>query len=374
MIRRPRVVVCGTRFGRIYLAAFDQPGFGFELAGILARGSDRSCRCAARYGVPLFTGLDELPDGIDIACVVIGGAVNGGPGAQIAQKLLQRGIHVLHEHPVHHTELETCLRTASQQGVVYHLNTLYPQTEPVRRFLAAGHRLLRQQPALFLDAVASCQVLYPLLDVLTALLGRIRPWAFADPPDRSALRPALATPDVPLTSVDGVLGGVPLTLRLQNQLDADEPNNYAHLLHRITVGTEGGQLTLVNAHGPVVWTPRPHLPADADGAARYTDSAAPHLAYPSAEPVGPAIAPTYRGILERVWPDAVRRALSQLWAAAQYGEDCWIPGQRHLTLCQLMADLVRSAGRPQIVRHNGPPEVLSASLAGFADLTAAGGR
>lgn len=371
---RPRVIVCGTGFGRIYLAAFDDPQFEFELAGILARGSDRSRRCAAAYGVPLYTAPDQLPGDIDIACVVIGGAINGGPGAVIAQELLRRGLHVLQEHPVHEAELAACLRAAGQAGRTYHLNTLYPHTEPVRRFVTAGQRLLRRQPALFIDAMACCQVLYTLVDILTALLGQIRPWGFAAPAERSAIMPGLDSLDMPYRSIDGVLGGVPLSLRLQNQLDAREPDNYAHLLHRITLGTEGGQLTLVNTHGPVLWSPRPHMPAGMGELVRYADDAAPHLLFASAEPVGPAVAPTYRQILGEVWPEAVRRALTELWAAAQARADSRLRGQRHLTLGQVMSDLAACTGRPEIRRHDRPPQVLPASILAADDRDLAGRR
>ena len=47
---------------------------------------------------------------VDIACVVVSGGINGGPGAELARALMARGIHVLQEHPLHHDELADCLR------------------------------------------------------------------------------------------------------------------------------------------------------------------------------------------------------------------------------------------------------------------------
>ena len=68
--RRVRVLVCGTGFGRIHLRAIAADD-DVDLAGILSRGSAASRGVAAEYGVTCHTSVDDLPDDIDIACVVI---------------------------------------------------------------------------------------------------------------------------------------------------------------------------------------------------------------------------------------------------------------------------------------------------------------
>ncbi|MBK3558799.1 Gfo/Idh/MocA family oxidoreductase [Streptomyces sp. MBT56] len=112
MTRPMRVVVCGTRFGQVYAAALTRAPERFRLVGILARGSARSAALAEEYGVPLYDAVEQLPDDVDAACVVVSTAVGGGRGAELAKELLERGIHVLQEHPVHPDELAECLRVA----------------------------------------------------------------------------------------------------------------------------------------------------------------------------------------------------------------------------------------------------------------------
>lgn len=85
MRQRPRVVVCGARFGQVYLEAFRNPDLPFELAGVVAAGSERSRACARRYGAPLYTDPEQLPDDIDMACVVIRGGLLGGRGSELAR-------------------------------------------------------------------------------------------------------------------------------------------------------------------------------------------------------------------------------------------------------------------------------------------------
>ncbi|GAA4076188.1 Gfo/Idh/MocA family oxidoreductase [Nonomuraea soli] len=339
-----RVVVCGTKFGQIYLSAL--AGGPFELTGILARGSPRSAGYAKEYGVPLLTDPDQVPEVADLACVVVRSGVVGGEGSELATALLERGVHVLQEHPVHADELARCLRAARSAGAIHHINTLYVHLEPVRRFVEAARRLRALQQPLYIDAACSVHVAYALFDILGRALGGLRPWAFAPAPQAG-----------PFTCLTGTIGGVPLTLRVQNQIAPNDPDAHLHLLHRITLGTEGGNLTLVNTHGPLVWSPRMYVGRDADD--RF-DIEAEHLCLPSATVLGPERAPTFREIVGTLWPDGVRRALGELCDAAAQGADPLRQGQYHLTLSRLWLDATTALGRPELLVQ-GAPRPLSAA-------------
>jgi pyochelin biosynthetic protein PchG len=349
---RPRVVVCGTGFGRVYLAALRLPRMPFELAGIVARGSARSRACAAHYGVPLYSDVDDLPSTVDIAAVVVGAAINGGPGAELAHRLMARGIHVLQEHPLHHSELAGCLRQARRHRVAYLLNTHYVYLDPVRRFVDAARRLVGAQPALFVDALSSFQVLYTLFDILGQALGGVRPWSFAAAPTGSGF----------LRTIDGSFAGVPVSLRVQNQLDPVDRDNGGHLAHRITLGTEGGNLLLANTHGPVLWNPRLHMPADYRDVVSVSASTSDDLDLPSATVLGPPDAPPYRRAIGEDWPRATARALLELREMILTGADPLPRGQHHLALCQVTADATARLGPPELCRTALPRIAEAAAL------------
>lgn len=344
---RPRVIVCGTGFGRVYLAAFDRPGCPFELAGILAQGSSRSRACAQHYGVELFTEVADLPADIDIACVVVGSGVLGGPGADLAQGLMGRGIHVLQEHPVHHDELAACLRAANRNGVCYHLNTHYVHLAPVREFIIAARMLLRDQDAVYVDAVCGIQVAYTLLDILCRALGGLRPWDLATVGGRSADRR-------PFRSLEGMIAGVPLTMRVQNELDPRHPDSNVHILHRITIGTDSGNLLLANTHGPTIWSPRQHMPRHTAELVTLDQADSDVLDVPSAAPIGPPQAPSQRAAVAGLWPAGVRRALGQLHAAMTGRDDTMTAGQYHLGLSRLWQRLTDVLGYPQPATSSVP--------------------
>ncbi|MBF6309481.1 Gfo/Idh/MocA family oxidoreductase [Nocardia farcinica] len=253
----PRVVVCGTSFGRVYLRAV-QADPDVELAGIVSRGSATSREIAKTSGVPHYCGVDELPGDIDIACVAVRAGAAGGDGAQLAQQLLRRGIHVLQEHLLHPGELADCLRTARAHDARYRLNAFYPHLRPVELFLRAAAILRARQRPLHVDAAAGGQVAYSLLDIVGRAVGKLRPWAIGEPAPVAPEPAALADPPMPYTHLAAVIGGVPVSLRVQNQIHPADPDNHALLLHRIAIAFEGGVLSLADTHGPVLWSPRLH--------------------------------------------------------------------------------------------------------------------
>jgi pyochelin biosynthesis protein PchG len=353
--RRLRVLVCGTTFGQAYLNGLAAAPAQFELAGILARGSAFARACADTRGVPLYTSVEQLPDDLDMACVVVRSGVVGGAGADIAQALLARGIHVIQEQPVHHDELTRLLRTARETGRHYRLNGFYPDVAPVARFIAASRFVLEHSAARFVDAACSVHVMYPLLDILGQALGQLRPWSFA-------LQPIADAERGPFSSVTGRIGGVPLTLRVQNEFDPADPDNHIHLFHQIALGTDAGTLTLTNTHGQLLWQPRMRLQRRADGV---LDLSARHdaLTVPVATLLGPAYAPSFHETFERGWADAARAALLRFHATIVDGRPDSARQQRTLAATQAWGDLASTLGAPRSIH---PPDVAPLSATAIA--------
>jgi thiazolinyl imide reductase len=337
---RLRVVVCGAVFGQVYLEAFTRRAYPLELAGILARGSARSAACARHYGVPLFTDIEQIPDDVQAACVVVRAGILGGKGSELAQALMRRGLHVLQEHPLHPDELAESLRLARAQRVVYKLNSFYVNVAPVRRFIGAARELCRARAPLFVDAACGCQLSYSLLDIIATALGRVRPWSV------QVLR---HQPGETFVTLEVLLAGVPTTVRIQNQLDPADPDGFSHLLHRLSFGFPQGTLTLVDTHGPLVWIPRPQFPHEV----RQEDAAPQFAAAPADTPrltvIGPSQAPSFDEMFREHWPLGIVRALMELRAAILAREDALRAGHHHHTLCELWRDMLAQTGPPELV-------------------------
>lgn len=311
--RLPRVLVCGASFGRVHLKAVSMSD-DFELAGLLSRGSEGSRVSAAQYGIPCFTSVDEIPDDIDFACVVIPSATGAGEGTEVAVRLLERGIHVLQEAPLLTEEITRANKVARTSGARYRVNTMHSDLEPVKVFLFAAEAIRKHQQPLFVDAACGVQVLYSLIDMLTRAVGRIRPWCFDDPVTPSAALASLAGSPAPYTSVHGVVGEVPITLRVQNEMDPSDPDNHALLLHRVTIGYEGGVLALADTHGPVLWSPRLYSGRDSEG--KLLMGGLERLNQPSTVALSDYTAPRFQSLFDQLWPDAVLSALRDLGGCA----------------------------------------------------------
>ncbi|WP_394832580.1 Gfo/Idh/MocA family oxidoreductase [Pendulispora rubella] len=341
-----RVLVAGTAFGRIYLAAVASAPESFELAGVLARGSDYSRDVARQHGVPLYTSVEQVPGDVDIGCVVVRSAATGGDGAELAQALLARGIHVLHEHPVHVREITACLQAAKRGGAAYAVNTLYPNVRPIRRFLAAAARLRPHQRVAFVDAACNSQVAYPLLDVIGRAVGGLRPWSFGG-----------CAPDAcgsPFRILHATLGGAPVTLRVQNQVHPEDPDNHSHFMHRLEIGFEAGVLTLADTHGLVLWNPRLHAPRDATGRLQMGGPGTERLAVPSTSIIGGAEAGSYHDVFARTWPEAVVAALRDLCDDIADPARRARAGQWALAVSSAWRDLTARIGMPELIRPGTP--------------------
>jgi pyochelin biosynthesis protein PchG len=353
---RLRVLVCGTGFGRVYLRALERSAddqHGFELAGILARGSARSRALAAHYRVPLYTDPTAIGPDVDLACVVVPNAAGGGPGAQLAQDLLCEGIPVLLEHPVHAAELAACLRVAHTHRTAFAVTTFYEHLTPVRRFLAAARALRERATVTSVDASFAVHVAYDLLDIVGQALGGLRPWAIADPPpvpDR--LHEVAAPGGFAHRCLDAVIAGVPATLRVHNHVDAEDPDHPSHLQHRVALDTTAGTLLLASTHGPVLWCPAMTVPRDEHGTLSPESDTS---AMAGAVPIGPATAPGVRETFDHVWPSGVRHALDRMRRTIEEGRDPRSTGQYQLTLSRMWSDLTGRLGYPVPVHQ--PPTV-----------------
>lgn len=371
--RTRRVVVAGTAFGRIYLEAVVSAPESFRLAGVLARGSKYSRDCAKRYRVPLYTSVEQVPNDVDIVCIVVRSGATGGLGSELARALLKRGIHVLQEHPVHATEIAACLLAAKQGHAAYAVNTLYPNVRAIRQFLAVAAYLRQRQRLQFIDAACNSQVAYPLLDVLGRAAGSLRPWSFND------CRPqcddhSLSVMAHPFRSLYATVAGVPVTLRVQNQVHPEDPDNHSLLMHRVSIGCDAGVLCLADTHGPVLWNARLHSPRDRTGRLVISGPGTDRLSVPSTSILGDQRTRSFHEVFARTWPDAIVIALRDLCKDIDEPARRARAGQWASSVSLAWRDLTAQIGMPELISPAEPEplplEELSAAARSATRLTA----
>jgi len=298
---KKKVLVCGTRFGQFYIEAILNSS-QFKLAGIFARGSEKSIACSKCYGVDFYHCIEDLPNDIDIACVAVKTGVMGGQGTMIAQQLMERGIDVITEQPIHYQEMIQCCKSAQQRGVSFHIGNLYEHLPAVQKFISVAAQIMKSQKPLYVNVDMATQVSYPLAAVLTKLFPRKRSWKVKDKMTESG----------PFSMILLEIGDIPASVRAQNQVDTAAADNYMHLFFNISIGFDSGSLTLTDIHGAVIWRERMNIPERMwipgdlhNNAPVRMQNENNHILYSDDKS-------SYQTILTRVWPQAICRDIEQL--------------------------------------------------------------
>jgi len=237
-----RALVCGTNYGASYVKAVLRSDGRFALAGLLTRGSERSCHLATKLDVPLYTDADEVPDDIDIACV----AVPPPAGAHIAVRLLRRGIHVIREQPISPVEVKGCLGAARSGGSLFYVNAHWGELPAGTEFIRACALTRQHEAPLCIWAVANRRAMFHLVDILGRALGKLAPT------ELEAVSPAEIREAAAFTVLQGTLGGVPLTMLVQSFLGEVDDGKSDLAGFQATMTFRGGHVSLVEAFGPVV--------------------------------------------------------------------------------------------------------------------------
>ncbi|OKP03210.1 Gfo/Idh/MocA family oxidoreductase [Xenorhabdus eapokensis] len=272
MIKPRRVLIVGSKFGELYLNAFLQPQSDLELVGILAQGSPRSQQLAHDFNVPLFRSLDELPDEIDIACVVIRAEVIGGTGDQLTQALLARGISVIQEHPLGAEAIKRHQSAANKHNVMFWVNSFYSQCHAGRSWLHAAHQIshLSQQRPVSGYLTTSRQLLFSALDLLLQANHCPEQIEVAYMGQRNNV----------FHGFELRFAGTTIALDVQSYLDPRDPDMHNLAMHKMTLIWPAGYLTQEASYGPVIWTPVLHAPNHLNnGQSLYLTASQPDGAY-----------------------------------------------------------------------------------------------
>jgi thiazolinyl imide reductase len=241
-MRRLRVLVCGSNYGRAYVTALAREPRKYQLTGILARGSVRSERLAALNLVPLFRSTDELPDNIDVACAAMSSAA-----WPVVLQLLRRRIHVICEHPYPSKELKDALDLARKRRMQFHVNGHFANLPGPAAFIRACRQARDGGPPELVEVLATERSLYATLDILLSAMGGDR-----------LLRVHELSRNARFVLLEAALGKTRVRISVQvsgtPQKDRLPDGSPSYLVdQRLTAIFPTGVLTLCSTGGPVLW-------------------------------------------------------------------------------------------------------------------------
>lgn len=251
-MKRLKIVVVGAKFGEIYLQTMLKRKDLFEVVGILGKGGQHSSECSIKYNIPLYTSANELPPNVDLACVILRAGVMGGEGIQLSKELLQKGIHILHEQPVHYNELSECYAIAKKKKLFMGVSNLYRYIDATQEFIGLVEQIKAEERIEYINVECGHQILYPVLSILFDLTDYIRPFNVEQ----------VITEKGPFDILYCSMNDIPCIIKIHNEVNSNDPDNFFYLFYRINVGFENGELQLEDPAGPVLWYSRFVIPSD----------------------------------------------------------------------------------------------------------------
>ncbi len=338
---KKKIIMCGINFGNFYLDGIKRAKEDFELVGILSRGSSKSVKIASNLNVPLYKDIKEIDlKNVDFACVVVPSTVVGGSGTEITNRFLEKGISVIQEHPVHYKDYLESLKIAKSSNCYYYMNCFYSYVPSIIEFIKQANLLKKHSKFIQIEASCSVQVLYPIIEILGKILDGFRPWSFK--------KIHINEEGYLFTELVGKIRNIPLSLKVQNQIDPKDPDNFMHLMHRITLITDKGSLSLTDTNGEVVWMPKMYIPRNDNG--EFSLDNTDNLLHTSLSTVYYSTKnETYKNLYESIWPKATKDALLSFKNKIDSNEHDLRENQYQLTASIVWKDIGEVLGPAEII-------------------------
>jgi len=237
-----RVLVCGTNYGRSYIQAVLLHPDLYQLVGIFSRGSKRSRKVAAQFRMPLYLNLEQLPRDIQIACVAVGSSA-----PEVMLGLLDRGVHVLAEHPQKTGPLKIAIEKAELRDLCFQVNPHFSDLNAPISFIRACHEKLEESKPRLIHVLSADRAVYGTLDILRRSFGPLDAMELDDTVNQDGF-----------AIFSGRFGQARISMWLQSawtgeQLLSDGNSKYFTDI-QITAVFSTGSLSLLSVAGPVIWT------------------------------------------------------------------------------------------------------------------------
>ncbi|HGD5269467.1 MAG: Gfo/Idh/MocA family oxidoreductase [Peptostreptococcus sp.] len=336
---KKNILICGSTFGKFYLRSLLKSS-EYKVDGLLTNGSLESHRLADEYGLTLYTNIRSIPfEKYDLACVVIRSAIVGGYGSEIVKELLNHNVSVIQEQPVHIKEIMENYKIAKKHHLFYKVNTFYPYIKPVCTMLDTIQQLKSITPIRHIDATCGIQVLFPFVDVLREIIGGLTPYKVAY---KKIFKKGIYT----LVGIE--IKDVPVTIKIQNQIDLKDPDNYSYILQSFNILTDIGNLELTDINGYLIWSPQKYFSSGFIKESNILSS----LGKSQSKLLYSIENKTNEDIYNNIWPESIKNFFEKhntdITNKIIKNRDI----QSIVSVCELWKDISESIGNPEVIEKN----------------------
>ena len=248
--KNTNALVCGVRFGKFYVEALKYNNINVK--AILCRGSDSSKIYAEKLGIEVYTEIDQVNlDNIDLACISIKSSIMGGEGTKIALRILESGIPVVIEQPIHYKDIIESTKVALKNDTMFFVGNLYNNLPSVKEYIKNFEKITANENPLYVEIKLATQVSYPVASILSNLLSS----------------------DITYNAVKVNIGQgislfkceakkIPIIMLADNRIDLSNIDGHLPIFFQINTSFNSGTLILQEAFGRTNWLPAMYIEED----------------------------------------------------------------------------------------------------------------
>lgn len=341
MRKKRKVILCGASFGQFYMEALHRLFEHFEVLGLYARESERNINCAKIYGVKLYTELQDVPEEVELAIVVMRSGVLGGMGDDVVKYFLAKGVHVIQEFPIHPEDVEQHYKLARKNNVNYYIGDFYLKLPQVKKFIEVAKLLNMLTPILHIKMGMATQLSFPGVMMLREVL------------DNKHIELKCVTNNETMFQVMvGHAGKISLTVEVQSEVDLLDPDSSMCMFQALTLIYETGRLVLDDPFGPIYWYPRVRTSTSIYANGEAGRSVVVSNGMQVAMQLGDYEVVDYTNIQSQLWIDAIQKDLMDMLSGIEDRKLYMKKAQKDIAGTKQWNEVNKSVGFPKKVKRH----------------------
>lgn len=341
MKKKLKVIVCGASFGQFYMEALYRQSEHFEVLGLYARESERNISCAKIYGVKLYTELQDVPEEVELAIVVMRSGILGGIGNDVVKYFLSKGVHVIQEFPIHPEDVAQHYKLARKNNVNYYIGDFYLKLPQVKKFIETAKLLNMLTPILHIKMGMATQLSFPGVMMLREIL------------DNKHIELKCVTNNETMFQVlVGYAGKTSLTVEVQSEVDLLDPDSSMCMFQALTLIYETGRLVMADPFGPIYWYPRVRTSTSIYANGEAGRSVAVSNGLQMAMRLGCYEAVNYTNIQSQLWIETIQKDLMDMLSGIENKKLYMKKAQKDISGTKQWNEVNKLVGFPRKVERN----------------------
>lgn len=245
-----KAIVVGDIIEGSFIDYIEKMGEYINIIGILELKTDMSLKQSYNKNLPLYSSIEELPEGIDLAYITMSSKIVDKE-KNLCFELLDNNINIVQEKMFSRTKSIECLKKAKDKNLKYVVLNPYMELDITNQFIKKNKKMLAMQKCNYIEAVFPIEHLYVVINIINKVLENFIP-----------LKINLEYTDSVYSSVFGTANKIPFNFKAYSLESLNFENIYYDNYVEFTIS--GGRLKLNYNDYSIKWQPKKILKYNED--------------------------------------------------------------------------------------------------------------